>query len=102
MTASGWSWRARWRPRQRCSLLDEIAGGLTEAEVHDLVALIRELNGAGMTILWIEHIVHALISVVSRLVVLEFGRKIAEGEPRAVMAEPNVRRSYLGVDEAIA
>lgn len=83
-------------------LLDEIAGGLTEAEVHDLVALIRELNGAGMTILWIEHIVHALISVVSRLVVLEFGRKIAEGEPRAVMAEPNVRRSYLGVDEAIA
>ena len=46
--------------------------------------------------------VHALFSVVSRLIVLEFGKKIAEGEPRAVMALPEVRRSYLGIDEAAA
>ncbi|MEJ0011659.1 MAG: ABC transporter ATP-binding protein [Bauldia sp.] len=83
-------------------LLDEIAGGLTEAEVHELIALIRELNGGGMTIVWIEHIVHALLSVVGRLMVLEFGRKIAEGEPRSVMAEPDVQRSYLGIEEAVA
>jgi branched-chain amino acid transport system ATP-binding protein len=82
-------------------LLDEIAGGLTEAECHELVALIRTLHAEGITIVWIEHIVHALLSVVSRLVVLEFGRIIAEGEPRAVMASPAVKRSYLGIDEAI-
>ncbi len=86
--------------RPKLILLDEIAGGLTEGEVHELVALIRALHAEGMTIVWIEHIVHALLSVVSRLVVLEFGRKIAEGEPRAVMADPAVRRSYLGIDEA--
>jgi branched-chain amino acid transport system ATP-binding protein len=79
-------------------LLDEIAGGLTEAECHGLVALIRSLNEQGVTILWIEHVVHALLSVVSRLVVLEFGRTIAEGEPRAVLASPEVRRSYLGLE----
>jgi branched-chain amino acid transport system ATP-binding protein len=83
-------------------LLDEIAGGLTEGEVHELVALIRELNTGGMTIVWIEHIVHALLSVVGRLMVLEFGRKLAEGEPRAVMAEPEVQRSYLGIEESAA
>jgi branched-chain amino acid transport system ATP-binding protein len=88
--------------KPRLLLLDEIAGGLTEAECHELVALIRALNAEGTTIVWIEHVVHALFSVVSRLIVLEFGRKIAEGEPRAVMALPEVRRSYLGIDEAAA
>ena len=88
--------------RPQLLLLDEIAGGLTEAECHELVALIRALNAEGMTIVWIEHIVHALLSVVTRLIVLEFGKKIAEGEPRAVMARPEVRRSYLGIDEAAA
>lgn len=81
-------------------LLDEIAGGLTEAECHELVALIRALHAEGITIVWIEHIVHALLSVVTRLMVLEFGRKIADGEPNAVMKDPVVRRSYLGIDEA--
>lgn len=83
-------------------LLDEIAGGLTEAECGALVALIKALNADGITIVWIEHIVHALLSVVTRLAVLEFGKKIADGEPRAVMAEPQVQRSYLGIDEAAA
>jgi len=86
--------------RPRIVLLDEIAGGLTEAECAELVSLIRALNAEGTTIVWIEHIVHALFSVVSRLVVLEFGRKIAEGAPREVIAQPEVRRSYLGIDAA--
>lgn len=88
--------------RPRLLLLDEIAGGLTEAECGELVALIREIHGEGVTIIWIEHIVHALFSVVPRLVVLEFGRKIAEGVPAEVMALPEVRRSYLGIEEDAA
>lgn len=80
-------------------LLDEIAGGLTEAECAELVTFIRRLNEEGVTIVWIEHVVHALLSVVNRLVVLEFGRKIADGDPAAVMADPQVRRSYLGIGE---
>lgn len=83
-------------------LLDEIAGGLTEAECHELVAFIRQLNRSGVTIVWIEHVVHALLSVVSRLMVLEFGRKIADGEPSSVMSDPEVRRSYLGIDDEVA
>ena len=83
-------------------LLDEIAGGLTESECHELVALIKNLHAQGVTIVWIEHIVHALLSVVSRLVVLERGSKIADGEPAAVMADPVVRRSYLGIEEGQA
>ena len=83
-------------------LLDEIAGGLTEAECHELVAFIKQINQEGVTIVWIEHVVHALLSVVSRLMVLEFGRKIADGEPQAVMNDPEVRRSYLGIDDGVA
>jgi len=83
-------------------LLDEIAGGLTEGECGELVSFIRQLHEQGTTIVWIEHIVHALVSVVSRLVVLEFGRKIADGDPHQVMADPRVRQSYLGIDEAVA
>lgn len=80
-------------------LLDEIAGGLTEAECHELVGFIKQINQEGVTIVWIEHVVHALLSVVNRLVVLEFGRKIADGEPGVVMNDPEVRRSYLGIDD---
>jgi branched-chain amino acid transport system ATP-binding protein len=78
-------------------LLDEIAGGLTEAECIELVALIRDIKQSGVTIVWIEHIVHALLAVVSRLAVLNFGRKIVEGEPRAVMASDQVREIYMGI-----
>jgi branched-chain amino acid transport system ATP-binding protein len=81
----------------RLLLLDEIAGGLTEAECLELVALIQEIKRSGVTIVWIEHIVHALVAVVSRLVVLNFGRKIVEGEPRTVMASDQVREIYMGI-----
>jgi branched-chain amino acid transport system ATP-binding protein len=78
-------------------LLDEIAGGLTESECHELVATIRSIRAEGVTIVWIEHIVHALLAVVDRLIVLNFGRKIAEGQPRAVMSSAEVREIYLGL-----
>lgn len=82
--------------KPRLLLLDEIAGGLTEGECRELVAMIRAVNASGVTLIWIEHIVHALTAVVSRLVVLNFGRLIAEGEPHAVMNSDEVREIYLG------
>ena len=82
--------------KPRLLLLDEIAGGLTDGECGALVKTIRDIHASGTTIIWIEHIVHALTAVVSRLMVLNFGRKIAEGEPRAVMNSDDVRAIYLG------
>ena len=79
-------------------LLDEIAGGLTEAECAELVATIRDIRETGVAILWIEHVVHALLAVIDRLVVLNFGRKIAEGEPKEVMQRPEVRQIYIGIE----
>jgi branched-chain amino acid transport system ATP-binding protein len=78
-------------------LLDEIAGGLTESECQELVATIKGIRAGGTTIVWIEHIVHALLAVVDRLVVLNFGRKIAEGHPATVMASKEVREIYTGI-----
>ncbi|MDQ0473903.1 ABC transporter ATP-binding protein [Labrys wisconsinensis] len=82
--------------RPRLLLLDEIAGGLTSAECEALVGTIRTIHAGGTTIVWIEHIVHALLAVVGRLTVLNFGRKIAEGEARSVIGLPEVRDIYLG------
>ena len=81
----------------RLLMLDEIAGGLTEAEVLQLVDTIRAIRGQGVAVVWIEHIVHALLAVVSRIVAMSFGRKIAEGEPSEVMASRAVQEVYLGV-----
>jgi branched-chain amino acid transport system ATP-binding protein len=82
----------------RLLLLDEIAGGLTEGECLELVATIREIRSTGVAILWIEHVVHALIAVIDRLVVLNFGRKIAEGAPQQVMRLPEVHQIYIGIE----
>ncbi len=81
----------------RLLLLDEIAGGLTEAECLELVELVQDIKKSGVTIVWIEHVVHALVAVVSRLLVLNFGRKVVEGEPRSVMASAEVRDIYMGI-----
>jgi branched-chain amino acid transport system ATP-binding protein len=81
----------------RLLLLDEIAGGLSEAECAELVELVQDIKKAGMTIVWVEHIVHVLVAVVSRFVVLNFGRKIVDGEPRPVMASDEVREIYMGI-----
>ena len=82
----------------RLLLLDEIAGGLTEGECAELVATIRNIRATGVAILWIEHVVHALLAVIDRLVVLNFGRKIAEGVPKEVMQRSDVREIYIGIE----
>lgn len=79
-------------------LLDEIAGGLTERECQSLLAAIRDVHASGVTIVWIEHVVHALLSVAQRLVVLNFGKMIADGSPDEVMNSKDVKSVYLGED----
>ena len=84
----------------RVLLLDEIAGGLTEPEVLAMVEVIRRVRARGVAIIWIEHIVHALRSAVDRLVAINFGVALIDGPPDMVMASPEVRRVYLGIDVA--
>lgn len=79
-------------------LLDEIAGGLTERECQSLLSAIRDVHASGVTIVWIEHVVHALLSVAQRLVVLNFGKIIADGSPDEVMNSKAVKSVYLGED----
>jgi branched-chain amino acid transport system ATP-binding protein len=79
-------------------LLDEIAGGLTEGECQALVATIKGLHARGVTIIWIEHVLHALTAVVEQLLVLDFGRVIGLGEPDQIMASKEVREIYLRIE----
>ena len=83
--------------RPRVLLLDEVAGGLTEHECAVLVALITAVRRSGISIVWIEHVVHALIAVVDRLMVLHGGSFIAEGDPHTVIRSPQVREIYMGI-----
>jgi branched-chain amino acid transport system ATP-binding protein len=83
--------------KPRVLLLDEVAGGLTEHECASLVTLIKEVREAGVSIIWIEHVVHALIAVVDRLAVLHAGAIIASGEPNTVIRSPQVAEIYLGI-----
>jgi len=80
----------------RLILLDEIAGGLTEKEIPPLIETIRGLLASGVTVVWIEHIVHALVSVVDRLMCLAEGSILAIGDPHEVMRSPAVIEVYLG------
>ncbi len=77
-------------------LLDEIGGGLTDAETGDLIELVAGLRDRGIAVLWIEHIVHLLMQVVTRLVCMDAGRIIAEGPPGSVVAQAAVIDAYLG------
>jgi branched-chain amino acid transport system ATP-binding protein len=79
-------------------MLDEIAGGLTDAECGSLIETIKDIHTSGVSIIWIEHVVHALMVVVDRLIVIDFGRKIAEGDPAEIMASPQVQEIYLGIE----
>lgn len=84
--------------RPKLLLLDEIAGGLTEAECLSLVQTIKDIHASGVSIIWIEHVVHALLAVVDRLIVIDFGQKIADGDPRSVMDSRQVQEIYLGIE----
>jgi branched-chain amino acid transport system ATP-binding protein len=77
-------------------LLDEIGAGLTDAEAGELVSTIQQLQGSGVAIVWIEHIVHVLVQVVGRLVCMDAGRVIADGEPAQVLRDAVVIDAYLG------
>ena len=83
--------------KPRVLLLDEIAGGLTEPEVVDLVSTINSIRAENMSIIWIEHIVHALLSVVDRLIVINFGEKLDDGDPEVVINSPEVQKVYMGI-----
>ena len=83
--------------RPRILLLDEIAGGLTEAECCILIETIRTIHARGIGIIWIEHVVHALLAVVTRLIALDFGRIVAQGVPSEVMNSSEVQTIYMGV-----
>ena len=84
--------------RPKLLLLDEIAGGLTEHEAKQLVDELQRIKASGVTMIWIEHVVHALLSIADRLFVINFGMKLAEGEPQAVMNNPEVQRVYMGME----
>ena len=77
-------------------LLDEIGGGLTDAEAAELVATIRVLHKRGISIVWIEHIVNVLLQVANRLVCMDSGRIIADGSPQEVLTNSTVVDAYLG------
>jgi branched-chain amino acid transport system ATP-binding protein len=76
--------------------LDEIGAGLTDEEAGELVATIRHVHTGGVAIVWIEHIVHVLVQVVGRLVCMDAGRVIADGDPDTVMSDAAVIDAYLG------
>jgi branched-chain amino acid transport system ATP-binding protein len=82
----------------RVLLLDEVAGGLTERECHVLVELIAEIRRGGVSIIWIEHVVHALLASIDRLLVLHNGGFIAAGDPQTVIRSPQVAEIYMGME----
>ncbi len=79
-------------------LLDEVAGGLTDPEVTVLVEIVRGINAEGTAVIWIEHVVRALTSLVSRMTCLYGGEFIGDGTPDEVLANPRVREIYFGSD----
>jgi len=78
--------------------LDEVMGGLNPSEIQEAMRLVRSIRDSGVTVLMIEHHVHAVMGVSDRILVLNFGRKIAEGPPSAVIKDAGVIDAYLGVE----
>lgn len=80
-------------------LLDEVAAGLTEAEVHDVMALVANLKAEGFTIIWIEHVIQTMVDSTNRLMCMSEGTNLLIGDPREVMGSKEVESVYLGVEE---
>ena len=83
-------------------LLDEVAGGLTDPEVAQLVEIVRGVNADGIAVIWIEHVVRALTATVGRLICLSGGKFVGDGAPDTVLAEPAVREVFLGSEVSAA
>ncbi len=79
-------------------LLDEVAGGLTDPEVAELVTIVRGISAQGVAVVWIEHVLHALTATVHRLLCLAGGTFIGDGAPAEVLALPEVREVFLGTE----
>jgi len=77
-------------------IVDEVMAGLAHAEVDEILAILAEINAQGITIVMIEHIMRAVMGFSQRIAVLDDGQKIADGEPQAVIGNPDVERAYLG------
>lgn len=86
----------------RLLLLDEAAAGLNSVEVEEVLALVRQLNQQGVTLLIVEHVMKVIMSLSHRIIVLDFGKKIAEGTPQEVSRNPAVLEAYLGEEEYLA
>jgi branched-chain amino acid transport system ATP-binding protein len=79
--------------------LDELASGLTEGELTDMIAIISKIRNTGVTIVMVEHIMQVIMNLCDRLAVLQFGNKIAEGPTTEVTKDPAVQEAYFGTDE---